>query len=188
MTRLWFVRHGPTHAKGMVGWSDIPADLTDLPALARLSAYLPDGAVVSSDLGRAIATADAIAGERLRLPNQPDLREIHFGAWELQTFAAVETSDAAAIRAFWDTPGDTAPPGGESWNALSARVGAAVDRLAQGHADLIVVAHFGAILCQVQRARRISATAAFAQKIDPLSVTSLVLGDTPHITLVNHRP
>ena len=28
MTRFWLVRHGPTHAKTMVGWTDLPADLS----------------------------------------------------------------------------------------------------------------------------------------------------------------
>ena len=37
MTRLWWVRHGPTHAKAMVGWRDLPADLSDTAALARLA-------------------------------------------------------------------------------------------------------------------------------------------------------
>ena len=55
MSRFFWVRHGPTHAKTMVGWSDLPADLSDTARLARLSAHLPDGApVVSSDLVRAV--------------------------------------------------------------------------------------------------------------------------------------
>lgn len=188
MTRLWLVRHGPTHAKTMVGWSDVPVDLSDTGALDRLSAYLPDAPVVSSDLCRAVMTADAVARGRKRLPHEADLREIHFGGWEMQTFVAVEMADPAAIRAFWESPGETAPPGGESWNALSARVSAAVDRLARGHGDLIVVAHFGAILCQLQRARGITTTAAFAQRIDPLSVTQIDFGRAVRVGVVNHRP
>ena len=72
MTRFFWVRHGPTHAKTMVGWSDLPADLSDHVALARLSDALPrDAVVVSSDLIRAVATADAIQGGRPRLPHDP---------------------------------------------------------------------------------------------------------------------
>lgn len=188
MTRLWLVRHGPTHAKTMVGWTDIAADLTDTAALDRLSAYLPAAPIVSSDLCRAMATADALARGRNRLPHDAALREIHFGVWELQTFAQVEATHPAAIRAFWESPGDTAPPGGESWNTMAARVGAAVDRLARGYADLIVVAHFGAILSQVQRAKGITATAAFSQRIDPLSVTRLELVPSLQIGVVNLCP
>ena len=58
MTTLWLVRHGPTHAKAMIGWTDLPADLSDAGAIARLRAALPDAPIVSSDLIRAVTTAD----------------------------------------------------------------------------------------------------------------------------------
>lgn len=186
MTRFWLVRHGPTHAKAMIGWTDLPADLSDLAALARLNAHLPvDAPVISSDLSRAIATADALAG-RPRLPHDPGLREIHFGAWETRTFAEIDAESPAQIRAFWETPGDTRPPGGESWNDLATRTSAALDRL-QGQApDIIVVAHFGPILAALQRAGAMTAAQVFAHKIDNLSVTCLTL-DPPAIHSVNHR-
>ncbi len=179
MTRLHLVRHGPTHAKAMVGWSDIPADLSDSSALARLSAHLPAQAlVVSSDLGRAIATADAIQGARPRLPHLADLREINFGAWEMRRFADIEAEDPTRLRAFWETPGDVRAPGGETWNQMRARVDAAIDRLTALHpGDLIVVAHFGAILSQIQRAENLSASAAFAHRIDNLSVSEITRRD-----------
>lgn len=173
MTNLWFVRHGPTHAKSMVGWSDIPADLTDTAAIARLRTHLPAAPVVSSDLVRTIATADALTPQT-RLPHDKRLREINFGDWELKTFAEVEATDPERIRAYWETPGDVAPPNGESWNSVRERVDAAVDHyLTQGHRDLIVVAHFGVILTQVQRSMGISAYEVFSHKIDNLSVTQL---------------
>lgn len=173
MTRFWWVRHGPTHAKGMIGWSDLPADLSDTARLARLSAYLPSHApVISSDLIRASATADAIAAGRLRLPHDPDLREMHFGTWELRHFAEVGAEDPDRIRAFYEQPGNVRPPGGESWDQTRTRVNAAADRLLP-HADIIVVAHFGAILTQVQRALGISAYDAFGQRIDNLSLTQI---------------
>ena len=121
MTRFWLVRHGPTHAKAMVGWTDLAADLSDTGAIARLCAHLPPQApVISSDLVRAVATADAL-GPRPRLPHDPALREIHFGQWEMRGFAEVEAEEPALIRAYWDSPGDTCPPGGESWNDLATR-------------------------------------------------------------------
>lgn len=176
MTRLHLVRHGPTHAKAMVGWSDLPADLSDTAALARLAAHLPAAAtVVSSDLARAAATADAIQGARPRLPHHPALREINFGAWELRRFKEVEAEDPDRIRAYWQTPGDIRPPGGESWHQVCARVDAAIDALIEAHPDqdLIVVAHFGMILTQLQRALELSAEQAFGHRIDNLSVTEI---------------
>ena len=174
MSRFFWVRHGPTHARAMVGWTDLPADLSDTAQLARLSAYLPqDALVISSDLIRARATASAIQGARQRLPDDPNLREINFGAWEMADFNSVP--QPARLRAFWETPGDLAAPGGESWNATSARVTAAAQalRLAHPGRDIIAVAHMGAILTQVQTALEITAYQAFAQRIDNLSVTAL---------------
>lgn len=174
MSRFFWVRHGPTHAQAMVGWTDLPADLSDTAQLARLSAYLPqDALVISSDLIRARATASAIQGARQRLPDDPNLREINFGAWEMADFNSAPQSER--LRAFWDTPGDLAAPGGESWNTTSARVTAATQalRLAHPGRDIIAVAHMGAILTQVQTALKISACQVFAQRIDNLSVTAL---------------
>ncbi len=151
----------------------MPADLSDTAAIARLRAHLPNAPVVSSDLQRAAATADALLPE-IRLPHDPNLREINFGAWELRTFAQVEAEDPKTIRAYWETPGTVAPPNGESWNTVRQRVDDAIDSyITQGFDDLIVVAHFGVILTQVQRALGIGAYEAFSHRIDNLSVTEL---------------
>jgi len=191
VTRLWWVRHGPTHLKSMVGWSDPPADLTDQDAVQRLAQFLPAAAsVVSSDLLRARATADAIAGPRQRLPDTPDLREINFGDWELKTFADVDEVQPDLIRDFLENPGDVRAPDGESWNQVRTRVDRSVDTLInlhRGH-DLILVAHFGVILSQLQRARDISANAAFAHKIDNLSVTRMEFDGAWVVDLINHVP
>lgn len=167
VTRLWWVRHGPTHEKTMVGWRDVPADLSDAAMLARLNAHLPDNALlVSSDLIRATATADALAQGRHRLPHQPGLRELHFGDWDGQTWDAIATDHPELSRLYWEAPGDHCPPNGESWNAAAARISAATDALIAAHPgrDLILVAHFGAILTQVQRAMGCSAVDVFAHR------------------------
>jgi len=188
--RDWYwVRHGPTHATGMVGWTDLPADLSDADALDRLDRFLPDAAtVVSSDLVRASATADAIQRSRPRAPHAPALREMHFGAWEMRHHAEIEAEERDRIFAFWDQPGEIAPPGGESWNTLRARVDGWVATSA-GTGPIVVVAHFGVILTQVQRALGVPAREVFAQEIDNLSVTHLRQnGPDWQLETVNHKP
>lgn len=192
VTRLWWVRHGPTHEKTMVGWRDVPADLSDHETIARLNAHLPqDALLVSSDLIRATATADALAQGRHRLPHHPGLREVHFGDWDGQTWDAIANTHPELSFAYWDDPGDHRPPNGESWNEAAARISAATDSLLAAHPgrDIIVIAHFGAILTQVQRAMGCAPVDVFAHRIDNLSVTRLDRHATGwDIVAINHRP
>ncbi len=184
--RVWLVRHGPTHAKAMVGWTDLPADLSDLAALARLNAHLPHVPVISSDLSRAITTADALS-PRLRLPHDPDWRELHFGDWEMRSYTEVEAETPDQIRGFWERPGKISAPSGESWDAVTTRIDRALARLAP-LPEVIVVAHFGAIIAAIQRAGGLSALEAFSHKIDNLSVTCLEFGPAPKVISINHIP
>ncbi len=187
MTRLWLVRHAPTHAKTFAGWRDIPADLSDIAALARLNAHLPRNApVISSDLIRASATADALGNDRPRLPNDPDLREFHFGDWDGLGYAEVAERWPDLSRRYWEEPGHVSAPNGESWAEAATRIDAATARLTH-HATVIIVAHFGVILTQFQRAAGITPYQALAQRIDNLSVTCVTLAP-PRVLCVNHCP
>lgn len=189
--RLYLLRHGPTHAGGMIGWTDLPADLSDTAALKRLSDYLPSEAqIISSDLIRTIDTANAIQGARTRLPHHEGLREMHFGTWENRTFNAVAAERPEHVRAFYETPGEITPPGGENWNMVRARVSKAVDEtLAASAQDLIVVCHFGVVLSQLQRATGFTSYDTFAQKIDNLSVTEVIIENGQwRAGAINHCP
>lgn len=182
---IWWVRHGPTHQKTFTGWRDVPADLSDTEALRRLAEFLPNAPIVSSDLMRTRDTADAIARGRARLPDHPGLREIDFGAWDGLHWEEIDRKWPDLSREFWEKPGDVRAPDGESWNLASERVEAARREIQKDRpGDLIIVAHFGAILTQVQRAANCSAYDVLAQKIDNLSVTCIPEAGPP--TLINH--
>lgn len=191
MTRFWWVRHGPTHEKAFVGWRDVPADLSDLARIARLNAYLPRPAlVVSSDLIRASATADVLIN-RKRLPDMPALREFNLGDWDGKHFSEVSATHPTLSRKYWEEPGDIAPPNGESWNTAAVRVSAAVNGLLSAHSgqDIIVVAHIGVILTQVQTALGVTAYQALSHHIDNLSVTCLTHdGARWAADAINHNP
>ena len=175
-TRFWFVRHGPTHAKAAIGWTDLPADLSDRRTVDALKSALPDtGVVVSSDLIRAIATADALLGSQTRLDHDADLREIHFGDWEGHSFDVISARDPDLLQQYWENPGEVAPPNGESWHMLTTRVQKSLQRLARNHAnsDIICVVHFGVILAALGSARGLDPAAVMGFKIDPLSLTRM---------------
>ena len=190
---FWWVRHAPTHRKGAVGWTDVACDLTDDAALDRLSAALPQAPVLSSDLARARSTAERIAGTRPRLADEPGLRELHFGAWEGLDFATVAARWPQAHDDFWARPGPAAAVGGESLDALCARVDRAVDRLIAeiGTGDVVVVAHMGAIMAALRRALGLSPAGALAFAIDPLSLTRIDWLPDPgawRVSAVNRPP
>lgn len=192
VTRLWLLRHGPTHEKSFLGWRDVPADLSDVDRIARLSASLPDDAlVVASDLLRARQTADAIEGGRQRLADSAELREFNFGVWDGLGFSEVADRDPQISRMFWEDPGDVAPPQGESWNQVANRVTRFIADLTTEHEgrDIVVVAHIGAIMTQIGGTRGLDARRAISHQIDPLSVTRIdVSADESTLVSVNHCP
>lgn len=191
-TQICWVRHGPTHAKCFLGVSDWPADLSDTAKVAALDAALPRPAVlVSSDLSRARTTADAVGTGRRRLPHTPDLREFNFGDWEEKRFDEVAKTHPELSRAFWETPGDLAAPGGESWNQVSRRVEATCQRLMAEipGEPLIIVAHMGVIMSQIALCPGMAPYTAMGHEIAPLSVTRIGYGpEARRLISVNEQP
>ena len=146
--RLVLWRHGQTqwNVEGRFqGQTDIPLDaegVQQAERAARLLAGLRPVAIVSSDLGRAMATAAPLA--RLTgLPVTPEkeLRERYGGLWEGLTDPEIRTRYPAE-HAQW------APPGGESSAVVAERAGTALERIAGGMAPgtlVVVVSHGAAI-------------------------------------------
>lgn len=189
MTVIYWVRHAPTHASSFVGHRDLPADLSDTSQIARLDALLPQNAlVVSSDLSRSIETASAIQGTRSRLAHRAGLREFDFGDWDGLNYADVAQKWPDLSRQYWEDPGDVAPPNGESWNSAAARVTADIETVVAQNPrqDIIAVAHFGAILTQVQTAAKITPYRALSHRIDNYSVTEIQVRPTWGVARINH--
>lgn len=110
--------------------------------------------MVSSPLLRATETME-IMRQTLGLPAHgygadPRLREIGFGAWEGKTWRELARQDPALSRERRQNPWHFAPPGGESYADVAARVGAALEDCS---CPLVMVAHGGigrvlmALLC-----------------------------------------
>jgi broad specificity phosphatase PhoE len=136
MATIFLARHGRTalNAQGVFqGRLDPPLDATgreQAAALAALAAALPVRAVVSSPLRRARETAEALGR-----PVAVDERwaEIDVGDWAGRPHAEVGVDALAGFRAF-----ALPPPGGETFDAVRARVVAAWDDLQPG---TLVVSH-----------------------------------------------
>ncbi|MEP3297745.1 MAG: histidine phosphatase family protein [Pseudoruegeria sp.] len=192
MSDIYWVRHGPTHERAFTGWRDVPADLSDHAQIDRLNQFLPmDALVVSSDLKRAMDTATALQGNRVRLPHHKDLREFDFGEWDGKHFSEVSNTHPELSRAYWEKPGDVAAPGGESWNMVVTRVDSAVDVLLAAYPNrpIIAVAHFGVILTQLQRGLGVTPYQALSHTIDNFSINHVTYPPRPVAApLINHLP
>lgn len=96
--------------------------------------------LTSSPFRRARAAAEAIGSARaMSVTIDPRWREIDFGDWDGLSSADIP---AEALGRFWADPDAHAPPGGERWSALTARVGEAIDAIDR---DTLVVTHGGAM-------------------------------------------
>ena len=154
---LGFLRHGEVAGAAHVyrGRSDAPLTPHGLRQMHHALAALPPwGAVVSSPARRCLDFAHAVAVERrIDCTIDADWQELDFGVWENLQPDEAELRDANVHAAFVRDPRRHPPPGGETLDALDARVSAALTRLGDtARIPTLVVAHAGvmrAVLAQV---------------------------------------
>ncbi len=155
---LDLLRHGETELGGGLRGS-LDDALTALgweQMRAAVEGQGPWNRIVSSPLQRCALFAQTL-GEQLKLPVtfDKDLQELHFGAWEGQSAAALMETDEQALGLFWADPYAFTPPQGEPVLEFSTRVLAAVNRLQHIYAGerVLVVCHGGVMKLLLAQAR-----------------------------------
>ncbi|WP_260961165.1 alpha-ribazole phosphatase family protein [Pseudomonas citri] len=156
--RLDLLRHGETELGG--GLRGSLDDALTARGWEQMHAAVVTGGpwdcLVSSPLQRCARFAEQL-GARLGVPvhQDKDLQELHFGAWEGRSAAALMDSDAEALGRFWADPYSFTPPDGEPVLAFSNRVLAAVERLHVAYAGqrVLLVSHGGVMRLLLARAR-----------------------------------
>ncbi len=157
--RIVFVRHGETdyNAEGRLqGQRDIPLNVrgrAQASAIGRaLAKAMPDAiaaleaaeAFTASPLLRTRQTMElaraALGLAPSRYALEPALQELTFGAWEGLTWPQVWQRDPAGARARETNKWNFAPPDGESYAMLAARLQPWLESL---QADCFVVSHGG---------------------------------------------
>jgi len=156
--RLDLLRHGETELGGGLRGS-LDDALTEKGWAQMRAAVLAGGPwdrLISSPLQRCARFA-AELGEQLNLPVQldKDLQELHFGAWEGQSAAALMETDAEALGLFWADPYSFTPPQGEPVSDFAERVLGAVARLHQACAGerVLLISHGGVMRLLLAQAR-----------------------------------
>lgn len=182
--RIIFVRHGQTTwntESRYQGHSD-----TDLSEVGRLQAVqVADrlecekiAAVYASDLRRACDTGCTIA-ERHGLEVQTDirLRECEFGEWEGLTVNEIRERYTEIYRRYQIDSVSQRAPRGERLESLVARVGKAVDEIAERHPDetVVVAGHGGTVHAAICHMLGASLYTFRKIRIDNCSITAFTL-------------
>ncbi|MBW8802757.1 MAG: bifunctional RNase H/acid phosphatase [Catenulisporales bacterium] len=201
-TTLILLRHGATALtaeKRFSGAGDpelVDTGRAQAAAVARrLAARGGIDAVVASPLARTRQTAQT-AADALGLPVSLDegFRETDFGLWDGHTFGEVRERWPAEMQAWLNSP-SVAPPKGESFDAVTARVLAARDSLLKHYArrTVLVVSHVTPIKTLIRDALGAPPEALYAMELSAASLSVVtyygdgrsslrLFNDTAHLT------
>jgi 2,3-bisphosphoglycerate-dependent phosphoglycerate mutase len=201
-TRVLVVRHGETQwniAARIQGHADSPLTAAGESQAAAIGARLAGEGfdrLFSSDLGRAMRTARAIA-ERTghEIVADARLRERNYGVAEGLTYGEIDVEHPDVFSRVRETDPDYVVPGGESRRQLFERVREAFESLALA-ADgqcIAVVCHGGVLASLYRHVHGIPVGAAHAIPIPNASYNALTFdagrwhvemwGDTAHLTV-----
>ena len=168
------LRHGQTPMsvqKRYAGRTDAPlteVGVQQAAAAAKRLASAGLGVIVTSPLLRTVQTAQAVAAVTgAAVVTDDGFRETDFGAWEGLTFAEVRERWPAEISAWLADP-EVAPPGGESFTDVSARVTEALDRVLAARAGqtVLIVSHVTPIKMLVAAALLAPPAALYRMHLD----------------------
>ena len=175
------LRHGQTPMsvqKRYAGRTDAPlteVGVQQAAAAAKRLASAGLGVIVTSPLLRTVQTAQAVAAVTgAAVVTDDGFRETDFGAWEGLTFAEVRERWPAEISAWLADP-EVAPPGGESFTDVSARVTAALDRVLAARAGqtVLIVSHVTPIKMLVTAALLAPPAAMYRMHLDVAALSEI---------------
>ncbi|MDG6095163.1 histidine phosphatase family protein [Acetobacter sp. AN02] len=203
VTRFWLIRHALVEENAraaLYGTLDVPLCPDSLvaqrPMYEALARRLPEDAQwFVTSLSRTRITAETICsagyGRKPELTVIPAFLEQDLGEWQGLPHNALPEKLRQPGHVFWPMSGTERPPGGESMTDVCARVGAALNDLAERNRgkDMVIVSHGGTIRAAIAHALRIHADTALHFSIQNLSLTILEQpGPAWRVVTVNELP
>jgi len=170
MTRILLIRHGETAwnaVRRLQGHTDIPLNEEgerQAEALARSLAGEPLDAIISSDLGRAMQTAQAVAARHPQVPLHTDsgLRERGYGAFEGLLYTEIAERYPVEFAEWQARDVDAVMPSAnrvaESFRQFYQRCQDGIAHWAERYPmqSILIVAHGGVLECAYRAARGLS--------------------------------
>jgi broad specificity phosphatase PhoE len=198
MTVIVLVRHCRPHAAaegrfcGALDGGLSPRGCAEAAELAAALEAAQLGALYTSPFPRALETAAAVGGRAGLRPVVDDrLREIDFGEVEGLRYDELEAARPELFEAWLQAPTELAFPGGEAYRELQQRALAALDEIADRHADgtVCVVTHAGPIRAALAAWLSLPPEAVFRldQRYGAVNVVDLTEG-TITVRLLNGPP
>ena len=182
MTELILIRHGETDwnaERRIQGHTDVPlneAGLTQADAIGQRFLDERVDVLLSSDLGRAMQTANPIAKAcGLSVVRDARLRERHLGVLQGKTIEEARELTPEAYEVFHSRMTDASLDGGESLAEFAERVTATLMELARIHRDkrIVAVTHGGVVDIAYRLANNTPLDAARLFPIHNASVNTL---------------
>jgi alpha-ribazole phosphatase len=180
LVKIFLARHGDTAVNSRQrywGSTDVPLSEVGREQACRLAERLqnePLQAVYSSDLQRAVLTAEAIAERhQLKVEPCPELREIDFGDLEGLTFDEIDKRYPEVADAWRKREPDLSYPGGESLTDFNDRVASFLRRLDKlpPEANILVTAHSGTLRTLSCHLLRLNAECRWQFQLDLASLS-----------------
>ena len=182
-TRILAIRHGETAWNvdaRIQGQLDVPLNDMGRWQVHRLALAVADediAAVYSSDLLRALATAQAVSrAGGVPVVTDEGLRERGFGAFEGQSYAEINERWPELGERWRKRDPTFGAPGGETLNAFYARSIATATRLAEGHPGqtIALVSHGGVMDCLYRAAARVALDAPRSWQLGNAAINRLL--------------
>lgn len=195
VTRVTLARHGETDFNrtnrymGRLEGGLTPRGRSQAEKLAlRLASEGGADALYTSPLARTRETASYLEAA-LALPARPEpgFLEIDMGPWQGLDRAEVAAEDPARWRVWLTDPTQVHVAGMESIDAVRARVGASLDRLAAAHdaGHVVVVTHFACVVTAILHALGLPSSAYRRFPVDNASITVLRCGGMTKLVRFN---
>ena len=198
MRRLYLIRHAQTAWNGenrLQGHSDRPLSRLGEEQARRLGerfAVHHLRAIVTSALQRSRQTAHHIAsgnGHAVRPVIEPELAEMHLGAWEGLTPEDIDERFDGAYRQWRIRPSAVVIPGAEPLDTFRARVRRTLDRIVATlpEGESVAVSHGGVIAAVLADLLDADYDALLRRlRLDNAGVTALEFGTAlPHVLWIN---
>lgn len=196
--RCYLVRHAQTAwnlENRLQGRSDLPLSAVGEQQADRLSAYFASHhlqGLFTSSLRRSLQTAQRIAsgnGHRITPVVEPELAEMHLGAWEGLTPEEIDARFGGSYGQWRLRPSSVAIPGAEPHEAFRRRVRRVWDKIVAGlsEGESVVVSHGGVIAAVVADLLGADYELVIRRlRLDNGGVTAVELGSAlPHVLWVN---